>query len=110
MWIFISGARVESVGIRDVRTDKRTDLKADGVFVLIGVTPNSGIASGVVMMDEKNYIITDPEMRTSAEGIFACGDVRKKLLRQVVTAAGDGATAAFSAEHYVEGLKGTAYK
>ena len=106
----VGKGRVESVGIRDIRTDSRTDLKADGVFVLIGVTPNSGIASGVVIMDEENYIITDPEMKTSAEGIFACGDVRKKLLRQVVTAAGDGATAAFSAEHYVEGLKGTAYK
>lgn len=96
--------KVQAIAIKDVRTGKESELKTEGVFVLIGITPNSGIASGVVAMDEQQYIITDYDMRTSVEGIFACGDVRKKLLRQVITAAGDGATAAFSAEHYVEGL------
>ncbi len=61
-------------------------------------------------MDDKGYILCDDDMKTSAEGIFACGDVRKKLLRQVVTAAGDGATAAFSAQHYIERIKGVEYK
>ena len=97
--------RVEAVEIKDVETGKITDIKADAVFVLVGMTPNSDIVKGIVKLDEKGYILTDDHMRTSSGGIFACGDVRKKLLRQVATAIGDGATAAFSAEHYVEELK-----
>jgi thioredoxin reductase (NADPH) len=65
---------------------------------------------GIVETDEKGYIACDDDMKTSVDGIFACGDVRKKTLRQVVTAAGDGATAAFCAQHYVERLKGVEYK
>jgi thioredoxin reductase (NADPH) len=97
--------RVEAVEIKDVGTGKISDIKADAVFVLVGMTPNSDIIKGIVKLDEKGYILTDDDMRTSAEGIFACGDVRKKLLRQIITATGDGATAAFSAEHYVEEIK-----
>jgi thioredoxin reductase (NADPH) len=96
--------KVRSVAVKDVHTGLTGEVKADGVFVLIGVTPNSDIVSGAVATDEQKYIITDHDMRTSVEGVFACGDVIKKLLRQVVTAAGDGATAAFEAEHYVERL------
>ncbi len=96
--------RVESIAVKDVVTGKAGEIASGGVFVLIGVSPNSGIVSGMVKTDEKGYVITDDEMRTSVDGIFACGDVRKKLLRQIVTAAGDGATAAFAAERYVEGL------
>ena len=60
-------------------------------------------------MDERGYIRVDPEMRTSAAGVFAAGDCIVKRLRQVVTACGDGATAAFSAQHRVEELKGETY-
>lgn len=102
--------RCESVKIKDVKTGAVKELKTDGVFIFIGIVPNSDIVKGLVNLDEKGYIITDDCMRTSQDGIFACGDVRKKLLRQVVTAAGDGATAAFSAQHYVERLKGVEYK
>ena len=77
--------------------------------MLIGVSPNSGIFKGLLKLDEKGYIVSDEDMRASVNGIFTCGDVRKKSLRQIVTAAGEGATAAVSAEHYVEALKGTAY-
>lgn len=101
---------VEAARIKEVDTDKTRELKADGVFVLVGMNPNSEIVKGIVKTDEKGYIITDDEMRTSIDGIFACGDVRKKLFRQIVTAAGDGATAAFSAEHYVDRIKGVEYK
>ena len=62
-----------------------------------------------VKLDEKGYIITDNDMRTSMEGIFACGDVRKKTLQQIVVATGEGAQAAIGAEKYVAELKGTAY-
>jgi len=107
----ISGTkRCEGVTVKDVNTGAEHTIKASGVFVLIGMSPNSGFAKGVVTMDEKGYIVCDDDMKTSADGIFACGDVRKKSLRQVVTAAGDGATAAFSAQHYVERLKGVEYK
>jgi len=102
--------RCEGIDVKDVVTGSEKRIKADGIFVLIGMTPNSGMVKGVAAIDEKGYVICDDDMRTSAEGIFACGDVRRKLLRQVITASGDGATAAFSAQHYVEHLKGVEYK
>lgn len=107
----ITGSRkCEAVEIKDVGTGSAGSIKASGVFVLIGMTPNSEIFKGIVETDGKGYIICDDDMKTSVEGIFACGDVRRKLLRQVVTACGDGATAAFSAQHYLERLKGVEYK
>ncbi|MCX5668139.1 MAG: FAD-dependent oxidoreductase [Candidatus Omnitrophica bacterium] len=102
-------ARVEGIKIKNVSTNEETAIRADGVFVLVGLSPNSGIFKGLLELDEKGYIISDEDMRTSVDGIFACGDVRKKSLRQIVTAAGEGATAAVSAEHYVERLKGIEY-
>lgn len=102
--------KCESVVVKDVVTSAVKTVHAHGVFVLIGMTPNSDAFRGAVGMNEKGYILCDDDMRTSADGIFACGDVRKKSLRQVVTAAGDGATAAFSAQRYVERLKGVEYK
>ena len=102
-------AKVEGMKVKNVSTDEEKIIKADGVFVLIGLSPNSGLFKGLVNLDEKGYIISDEDMRTSVDGIFACGDVRKKPLRQIVTAAGEGATAAVSAERYVEKLKGTGY-
>ncbi|GAI41526.1 unnamed protein product, partial [marine sediment metagenome] len=64
----------------------------------------------LIKLDKKSYILTDDNMVTSQEGIYACGDVRKKILRQVVTACGEGATAAFAAQKYIEELKGVSYK
>lgn len=96
--------KVDSILIKNVHSGAGEKIKTDGVFVLIGATPNSGIVSGLVKLDDKGHVLTDDDMKTSLDGVFACGDVRKKLLRQVVTAAGDGAVAAFSAEHYIEGL------
>lgn len=103
-------SRVEGLKVKNVATNEEKAIKADGVFVLIGVSPNSGIFKGLLELDEKGYIGSDEDMRTSVDGIFACGDVRKKSLKQIVTAAGEGATAAVSAEHYVERLKDTAYE
>lgn len=102
--------RVEGLKVRDVKTGAEKVIKADAVFVLIGLSPNSAAVKYIVKTDDKGCVLTDDEMRTSVEGIFACGDVRKKLLRQIVTAAGDGATAAFSAEAYVDTVKGGAHK
>ena len=106
----IGGTKVEGIKIKDVDTGKEKIIKSEGVFVFIGIVPNSEILKGLVKMDEKGYIISDEDMKTSADGIFVCGDVRKKLLRQIVTATGEGATAAFSAINYVDHLKGIEYK
>ena len=102
--------RCEAIEIKDVSTGACRDLKAEGAFVLIGTTPNSDVVRDLVELDDKGCVICSDDMATSMEGIFACGDVRKKTLRQVITAAGDGATAAFSAQHYVERVKGIEYK
>lgn len=100
---------VKLVRIKDVKSGKVSEVPAAGVFVFIGLTPNTDFLRDIVERDGSGYILSDGEMKTSAQGIFACGDCIRKLLRQVVTACGDGATAAFSAQQYVEALKGEAY-
>jgi len=96
---------VEGVKVRNLETGKDLTLEAKGVFVYIGTVPNTGFLKGVVEMDKEGFIITDENMETSVKGIYACGDVRKKLLRQVVTACGEGATAGVAAGQYVEKYK-----
>ncbi|MDP2981002.1 MAG: thioredoxin-disulfide reductase [Candidatus Omnitrophota bacterium] len=101
----ITGAgRVASVKIKNVKTNAVTDFSCDGVFIFVGYTPNTGFLKGVVPLDEAGYIISDDNCLTSKPGIFAAGDCRKKLLRQVVTACGEGATAAFACQHYLEAI------
>jgi thioredoxin reductase (NADPH) len=101
---------VASMVIRNAQTpEQREEIPVDGVFMLIGFDPNTGFLRGTLDMDKNGYILTDASMRTSAAGLFACGDCRKTPLRQVVTACGDGATAAVSAQHYIENLKGDSY-
>lgn len=101
---------VEGVNVKNVKTDEEKVLPARGVFVFVGIRPNTEFLQGLVKKDKSGYLITDENMQSSVEGIYACGDARKKLLRQVITACGEGATAAFSAQHYVEQIKGTVYE
>lgn len=96
---------VEGVKVRNLETGKDLTLETKGVFVYIGTVPNTEFLKGILEMDEKGFIITDENMGTSVSGIYACGDVRKKLLRQVVTACGEGATAGFVAGKYVQKWK-----
>lgn len=100
---------VERLKLKNVLSGETKELAADGAFIFVGYDPATTCAADVVDIDKLGYIITDEEMHTSAEGIFAAGDCRRKLLRQVVTACGDGATAAVAAEHYVNALKGQTY-
>jgi thioredoxin reductase (NADPH) len=100
---------VNGAKVRNVKTGQTEVLAVDGVFVFIGWNPNLSFLGSVVDRSEDGYIVVDKEMTTSQEGIFACGDCCKKKLRQIVAACGDGATAAFSAQHYVEMIKGEAY-
>ncbi len=95
---------VEGIELKNLKTQEKQTLKVSGVFFYVGLKPNTEFLRGVVRVDEQGYVITDGNMATSAPGIFAAGDVRQKLLRQVATAVGDGATAAFAVERYVESL------
>lgn len=97
---------VEGVSLKDVRTGEVSHLAVDGVFIYVGHNPITGLVKGLADLDQNGYIITDDEMRTATAGLFAAGDVRKKSLRQVVTAVADGAIAAVAAEKYLEGIKG----
>jgi len=101
--------RVKAVKVKNLKTEKETNFSCEGVFLFVGYEPNTGFLEGFVKLDKNEYIVADDDMNTSKKGIFACGDCRQKSLRQVVTACGDGATAAFSAQRYVEELKGTTY-
>ena len=94
---------VEHLVLQDVHTKKESQLPVDAVFVLIGLEPNTKIVEGMIDLDESGYIITDELMQTNIPGVFAAGDVRRKLLRQIVTACADGAIAATAAEKYLEG-------
>lgn len=84
------------------KDDATTEIPVQGVFVAVGTVPNSDLVKDLVTLDNYGYIVTDENMKTSAEGIFAVGDVRNTVLRQIVTACADGAVAAQSAERYVE--------
>ncbi|MCL5103240.1 MAG: thioredoxin-disulfide reductase [Armatimonadetes bacterium] len=95
---------VDHVLLEHVHTRETTKVDVDGVFVLIGLDPNTKMLEGQIALDKMGYIITDEEMRTNIPGVFAAGDVRQKLLRQIITACADGAIAATSAERYIESL------
>ena len=101
---------VKALKLKNLKDKKESEFPCDGAFIFVGYTPNTGFLKDLLKTDREGYIIADDDMKTSKMGIFVCGDARKKLLRQVVTACGDGATAAFSARLYVEELKGIAYK
>jgi thioredoxin reductase (NADPH) len=94
---------LESLVIKNVKTEEVTELAVNGCFVFVGYLPISELFRGKITMTERGDIITDEEMRTNIPGVFAAGDVREKSLRQVITAAADGAIAATNAEHYIEG-------
>jgi thioredoxin reductase (NADPH) len=101
---------VQAVRLQSVDDGEESVLECDGVFIFVGFTPNTEFLRGFVELDERGYVITDDNMAGSIPGVFACGDARKKLLRQIVTACGEGATAAYAAQMYVEDIKGTAYE
>ena len=106
----ISGRElVESVSVENRQTGETEVIGCDGVFIFVGFVPNSSFVSSYVDMDESGRIITGENMATSVTGVFACGDVRKGALRQVVSACGEGAAAAVAAEHYVDEKKGDTY-
>jgi thioredoxin reductase (NADPH) len=96
---------VRSVLIKNVKTGEIKEFSTDGIFLFVGLIPRTQFLKGLIHMNEEDYIITDENCETSVKGIYAAGDCRKKLLRQIATAVGEGATAAFAAEKYLEGKK-----
>lgn len=95
---------LEGLVVRNVKTGEKTNVKVDGCFVFVGYNPISQLFEGKINMDKKGYIITDEDMRVNIPGVYAAGDVRVKSLRQVITAAADGAIAATTAEAYISTL------
>jgi len=94
--------KVEKLVVKNVKTGKSEELKVNGVFISIGQKPNVECLKDRLKRTPSGHIITNEKMETSRPGVFAGGDVREKSLYQIVTACGDGATAAFSAEKYLQ--------
>lgn len=95
---------VKSLKLRDITTNETSDLAVTGMFVFIGFRPNTGIIDAHVEHDDMGYLKTDENMQTNLRGLFAAGDVRSQLTRQVTTAVGDATTAAIAAEKYLKAL------
>lgn len=92
---------VENLVLKNVRTGEKSNLPVSGVFMFVGQEPDDECVRGLVKAEKGGWIITNDHMETSVEGIFAAGDVRSKYLRQVITAAADGAVAAMAASSYI---------
>lgn len=92
---------VEAVVLKNIKTNELTEMETNGVFIYVGTVPQTDFLKGVVNLDSRGYIITDDRMETNVDGVFAVGDARVKYLRQVVTAASDGAIAAVAAEKFM---------
>ena len=96
---------VTGIRMKNVKTNKETEMGLDGLFIAIGHIPNTDLFKGQLEMDERGYIVTDGNTRTSRPGIFAAGDVVDHVYRQAITAAGMGCMAAIEAERYLEALE-----
>ena len=95
---------VESISIKNVKTDEASDLSVDGCFIWVGISPNTGFIKDALEVDKSGFIVANAKMETSVPGVYAAGDVRNTPLRQVATAVGDSAIAAFEAANYIENL------
>jgi thioredoxin reductase (NADPH) len=100
---------VESVQIKNVKTDKVSTLETEGVFIYIGHYPNSQLFKDKLEMDQHGYLTTDRRTRTSVQGVFAAGEIADPVFRQVVTSAGEGCKAAIQVERYLAELEDRAY-
>ena len=93
--------QVESLLIKNVKTGETNTILLDGVFVAVGILPDSGLLQGLVACDEKGYVLAGEDGSSSMPGIFVAGDIRTKKLRQIITAAADGANAITSIQEYL---------
>ncbi|RJP45958.1 MAG: thioredoxin-disulfide reductase, partial [Desulfobacteraceae bacterium] len=100
-----SMAGVTGVSTKNVKTGQESELKVDGCFLWVGITPNTAFLKDVVQCNDAGFIVVNSRMETSVPGIYAAGDVRNTPLRQVATAVGDSAIATVEAARYIEGLE-----
>jgi len=98
------GTRVTDLSLTNVKTGEKSTLEVGAIFPYLGFRPNSKITRENMRTDQGGYILTDEKMETSIKGVYACGDVRAQLVRQITNAVGDGTTAAVAAEKYIEEL------
>lgn len=98
----IGDDKVKAIKIKNEKTNESKEVDVDGVFIFVGLQPNSGVVKNLVRTDDNGFIITDTDMQTSKRGIFAAGDVRSKKFRQVLLACSEGAQAALSASKYID--------
>ena len=93
--------QTEKMVLRSTKDESETEKEIDGIFIAVGIHPNTGFVEGLLEMDENGYIKAGEDGRTSVEGIFAAGDARTKRLRQIITAVSDGANAVTSVQDYL---------
>ena len=96
---------LESVNVKNVKSNEERTIKADGCFIWIGIDPNSNFIGDTLKKDEWGFIHADAHMETSVPGVYAIGDIRTTPLKQIATAVGDAAIATVAAEHYIESLE-----
>ena len=96
-----SSEKLTGIRIQNVVTGEETDVECDGIFVSIGRSPVTALVEGQLELDEGGYVVADESTRTNLPGVFAVGDIRTKVLRQIITAASDGAMAAHFADEYL---------
>ena len=97
----LHGEKLTGVKLKNLRTGEEETLDLDGLFISVGTTPETGLFRQQLALDEAGYIIADESTRTNIDGVYAVGDVRTKAVRQIITAAADGAVAAHYAEQYL---------
>jgi thioredoxin reductase (NADPH) len=97
---------VEAVTLRNLKTEEKSTLDTDGVFIFIGHYPNSQFLAGQLEMDEQGYVITDEFMRTSVPGVYAAGEIQDPIYRQIATSVGQGTAAAMQCEHWLSEQEG----
>jgi len=102
-------AGVKSLRLRNLKTGEEATLTVDGVFIYVGMTPNSELFKGRLALDEWGYVVTDRHQRTSVPGVFAAGDVQERLYQQVAVAVGTGAVAGMAADKFIAELEDRAY-
>ena len=97
----IGEEQVEGLKIKNVKDNSTSELKIDGMFVAIGIKPNNELIKDKLNLDESGFVITDENMNVGIPGVFAVGDLRRKPVLQLVTAASDGAVGAIAAQRYI---------
>jgi thioredoxin reductase (NADPH) len=100
----LGDGKVEEIVVENKNSHERTSFKLSGVFMYIGTVPNTTFCTGTIDLDDRDFVVTDEKLQTNIPGVFACGDCRANLLKQVSVAVGEGALAGVEADKYIEEL------